>query len=459
MRKDFFYFGLSMRILMVFIFLVINETTQYNDASLIIYKGFVHLFKGENPYSYWYELNWGTGTFSQPLNYGPLVFIVFLPAMLLPFWYRDLWIGMAVMINVYAFLTAQWVSKWGSQDLSLQKEAEIITEDKDPRQNRLLYYGGLFYWMIPLGTTSISVFIYAQIFLCTLAFIYREKPLYAGLFLTIAGLSYQLTLLFLPIYAIYYFKRNWRDLRHFIFGCIPAFLLFLFFVFWQYPAGTIDSLFLYSSSMPYEKCSTCGNNLDRWSIFSIPRLLYNWSAGQIQVGNYFRLGMIAILAIICGIYLFTHKFDKNPDFLLVKYQILAVILFTLTTNYGQSHYLIFLFIPLLYYFQIKKPDFRKQKPIGGSRKTQIEFEPLKLKGDTKYTNPILPDLNKKLVIYFIGSIVSFTFLLFLQIYVVNLDFGIQIFGFVSHLVVKGAILFIFGCLLILSLYKLFHYPK
>ncbi|MHA1673157.1 MAG: hypothetical protein ACTSYI_05970, partial [Promethearchaeota archaeon] len=340
MRKDYFIIGLGMRIVMLLVFLHINETTQYNDASLVIFKGFDHLFSGENPYSYIYELEWGTGSFFQPLNYGPLIFLIYLPAMALPIWYGDLWIGMALMINIYSFFTANFLINASHQDIT--KEANQDTNQfkyKLPANTReagqkplnsILYYGGILYWVIPFGTTIISVFIYAQIFLCTIAFLYLRKPFLAGLLLMIAGLSYQLVLLFLPVYGVYYLKQNFHDLIRFILGCLPPLLILFFFVGWQYPAGTIDSLFLYSSTMPYVKCTTCGNDLDNWSIFSIPRLLYLWSDGDIQIGNILRMIMLVILGLICIYFLFSPIFKRSPKKWILRYQLLAITLFILT---------------------------------------------------------------------------------------------------------------------------------
>ncbi|MHA1611340.1 MAG: hypothetical protein ACTSYU_04735, partial [Promethearchaeota archaeon] len=360
MRKRYFFFGLGIRILMLLVFLHINKTTQYNDASLIIFKGFDHLFSGENPYSFIYELEWGVGTFSQPLNYGPLIFLIYLPAMALPFWYGDLWIGMALMINIYSFFTADFLIQASYQDINqsnlfeyhLRNETSVkqISPKHSPRQS-VLYYGGIIYWVIPFWTTTITVFIYAQIFLCTFAFFYRRKPFLVGLLLMIAGLSYQLVLLFLPIYAVYYLKQKFSKFLRFVLGCLPPFLILLFFIGWQYPAGTIESLFLYSGTMPYVKCPSCGNDLDNWSVFSIPRLLYLWSDGTIQIGNILRLVMLGILGSICVFFLFSPIFKKSPDKWIIRYQILAVALFILTTNYGQIHYIFFIAPPVIYLLQ------------------------------------------------------------------------------------------------------------
>ncbi len=356
MRKVYFIFGLGMRILMLFVFLHINETTQYNDASLVIFKGFDHLFSGENPYSYIYELEWGTGSFFQPLNYGPLIFLIYIPAMVLPFWYGDLWIGMAIMINIYSFFTADFLVQASYRDINQSDQFnyhirnETRTKQRSPNHS-ILYYGGILYWVIPFWTTVITVFIYAQIFLCTLAFFYRRKPFLVGLMLMIGGLSYQLVLLFLPIYGVYYLKQDFSKFFRFVLGCIPPFLVLLFFIGWQYPAGTIDSLFLYSGTMPYEKCPSCGNDLDNWSIFSIPRLLYLWSDGSIQIGNLLRMVMLVILGLICVFFLLSPIFKKNPENWVIKYQILAVALFILTTNYGQIHYIFFIVQPVIILLQ------------------------------------------------------------------------------------------------------------
>ncbi|MHA1888441.1 MAG: hypothetical protein ACTSX0_10465 [Promethearchaeota archaeon] len=367
MRKDYFLLGLGFRVIMLFFFIQLNETNHYNDASLIIYKGFLHILNGENPYSFIYELPWGTGTFYQPLNYGPLVFILFLPAMFIPIWYHDLWIGMAIMINLYSFGIAEILSNMGSRDAEFQSKIPNSNPDKDVFSNKLsslLYYGGILFWLVPFGTTVISVFIYAPIFLTTLAFIYRKNPILSGFFLMIGALTYQIVLLLVPIFGIYYLKQNWSATFKFVLGCIPALIVLCFFIFWQYPAGTIDSLFLYTSRMPYIKCETCGNDLDRFSFFSIPHLLYIWSNGNIQVGNYFRLGVVVILGIYCLLLLFQKKESKEMAVSIIRYQILSVILFTLTTNYGQMHYLFFTIIPIFFLLQYKKPNWSKSKSIN-----------------------------------------------------------------------------------------------
>ncbi|MHA1744405.1 MAG: hypothetical protein ACTSWW_00305 [Promethearchaeota archaeon] len=373
MRKDYFLFGLGSRIIMLGVFLLVNQKGSYNDASEIIYYAFQNLFKGTNPYSTVYDLNWGTSTFTQPFNYGPMTLLLLLPAMLLPIWYKDLWIGMTVLINIYSFLTAEYISQLGSRDMRMQNRATISHEDKDPRQNQVLYYGGIFFWLIPVGTTCITVFIYAPIFLAVVAFDKLRHPVISGVLISLAAMSYQLIYLFIPVFVIYHFKRGWREAARFILGCLPALLLLLLFELWP-PGGVINSLFLYTGDMPYNKCPTCNNDFDQWSVFSIPRILYNISDGAIQIGPLLRLILVILLGVLCLWYLFSHRFDHFEEFFLIRYLLAAVVGFTLTTNYGQSHYLIFLFPFLLYYYQMKKPDFRKNKPIGAGILTWKDFD-------------------------------------------------------------------------------------
>jgi hypothetical protein len=359
---------------MLLIFIFVNEYEAYNDASEIIYQAFQELFSGRNPYSKAeYELAWGDSTFSQPFNYGPVTLLLYLPAMVLPMWYNNLWVGMALMINVYSFLIAEYVSKIGSQDTKCQLKAQISYVTKDPRENQLLYYGGIFFWLIPVGTTCMTVFIYAPIFLTVIAFDKLKNPVLSGLCITLAAMSYQLIYLFIPIYAIFHAKRGVKELGKFILGSLPAILLLLTFVIWP-PGGIIDSLFRYTSKMPYNKCIECGNEFDSWSIFSIPRIAYNLSGGEITIGPEARLVMFLLLGTLCAVYFFTKRFDSYEEWFIIKYFLLAIVLFTLTTNYGQSHYLIFLFIPLLYYFQMKKPDFHKKYPIGAGMWSWDDFD-------------------------------------------------------------------------------------
>ncbi|MHA1648390.1 MAG: hypothetical protein ACTSVU_08870 [Promethearchaeota archaeon] len=376
MRKDYFFIGLGTRVLMLFLFILLNQKANYNDASEIIYNAFTQLLSGHNPYSQIYELHWGSSTFTQPFNYGPIMFILFLPAMLIPVWYKSLWIGMAIMINVYCYLIAEYISKKGSRDMRLQKNAKISFFEKDPRQNQMLYYGGVFFWMIPVGTTCITVFIYAPILLVILAFGELKNSFKSGLFISLAGFSYQLVLLFAPIFAIYHLKRGWKDFWRFIMGCIPALLILSVFIVWS-PGGLFESLIGYNAEMPYVKCSDAHNGFDTLSYFSIPKILYSLSNGNIQIGPEMRLGLAVIFGIICLIYLFSHRFDVFEEFFIIKYCIWADIGFTLTTNFGQSHYLIFLYALLLYYYQMKKPDFRKNIPIGPGVWNWDDFEKYK----------------------------------------------------------------------------------
>jgi len=364
MRKDYFFIGLSSRLFMLLLFIILNQYDKYNDASEIIFKAFLELFDGRNPYSTTYLLEWGSDWFSQPFNYGPITLFLLIPAMILPYWYHNLWIGMYIMINIYCFLIAEYVSKIASRDLNLQNRAKTLKIDKDPRENRLLYYGGIFFWLIPVATTCVTVFIYAPIFLAVLAFGERKHPFLSGLLISMAALSYQLVFLFVPVYFIYFFKQGWKKFFKFLIGWIPALLILLFFILWQYPSGTIESLFLYSSEMPYNKCPQCENDFDNLSVFSIPRLLYNFSNGQIQIGNEARIVMVIILGIICLLFLFSKRYNEFPELFMQWYFVIAVFLFTLTTNYGQSHYIIFLIIPTLYINQMRYPDFHKSTPIG-----------------------------------------------------------------------------------------------
>ncbi len=374
MRKDYFFVGLGVRLLMLLIFIFVNQNDAYNDASEIIYQAFQELLSGRNPYSKpEYILAWGDSEFSQPFNYGPVTLLLYLPAMLLPIWYNNLWIGMTIMINVYSFLIAEYVSKIGSCDKKCQQKAQISHTDKDPRENQLLYYGGIFFWLIPVGTTCITVFIYAPIFLTVIAFDKLKNPFISGLCITLAAMSYQLIYLFIPIYAVYHAKRGFKEVGIFILGSLPAIVLLFVFVIWP-TGGIIESLFLYTGEMPYNKCLECGNEFDAWSIFSIPRILYNVSNGGITIGPQARLVMFFILGTLNVVYFFSKRFDTYEEWFLIKYILLSIILFTLTTNYGQSHYLIFVFIPLLYYFQMRSPDFHKKYPIGAGMWSWDDFD-------------------------------------------------------------------------------------
>ncbi len=398
MRRDYFFIGLISRIAMLIVFIVINQTIEYNDASDIIFQALQELVHGRNPYRKLYTLAWGEGTFTQPLNYGPITLFLYLPALILPYWHNSLWIGMTVMINIYSYVIAEYVSRRGAIDQGMQFNATVSYRHLDPRVNQLLYYGGLFFWMVPVGTTCITVFIYGPILLTVLAFDQRDRPFIAGLCISLAAMGYQLIYLFVPIYVIYFLKKSPRFFIFFCIGCLPAFGILVLFFFWQYPSGILTSLFVYTSQMPYVKCPECGNNFDRFSVFSIPRLVYNFSGGEIQIGSQARIVMFIILGILCIFFLcstiifklvdeisskfywfqrFQRGFFKNmlnPDFYVQIYIIIAVILFTLTTNYGQAHYTIFLFIPLLYYYQMKKPDFHKHVPIGANLKNWMDFE-------------------------------------------------------------------------------------
>lgn len=439
MRKDHFLIGLGIRVLMLFFFIHLNETNHYNDASLIIYKGFLHILKGENPYSYIYELPWGTGTFTQPLNYGPIVFILFLPAMFIPIWYEDLWIGMAIMINLYCFGIAELISNIGSNPHTNSNPPPNIDEKseefKKPNETskierKILYYGGILFWMIPVGTTVISVFIYAPIFISLLAFIFRRNAFLTGFFIMVGGLSYQLVLLFVPIYFVYYLKQDWKLCIKFVAGCLPAFLILLFFVFWQYPAGTIESLFLYTSTMPYVKCDNCGNNLDNFSFFSIPQLLFQWSNGSIQAGNYFRMGVVIILGVYCLWVLFNKRIISSRELpiQILKYQIIAVILFTISNNYGQIHYLLFTIVPLILYFQFKRNNLSVAE-------FEEYFEP-----NFKIRRIFRHDRQKQAQIFIFGT-VSASLLLFIflfGLYLVVPDYFVEfkITGYKHHYWVK-----------------------
>ena len=100
---------------------------SYNPAGIADLKGVQvqNMIHGTNPYSVTYELHWGLTTFYQPLNYGPLTLIFYLPAMLWPTWIGSIWLGMAVMINVYSYLYSETLCKLVSKDQSLQKYAKI----------------------------------------------------------------------------------------------------------------------------------------------------------------------------------------------------------------------------------------------------------------------------------------------------------------------------------------------
>src|SRR6056297_1924591 len=141
LRKDYFLAGLGMRIIMLSIFLIGNHYDKYNDMSEIIFQAMNNMLQGQNPYSVTYELEWGSGTFIQPFNYGPVTLIMLLPAMLLPFWYNTLWVGMYVMINVYYYLLCNYLMKKMTFDKDLQKlrpsegDKHAKINSKEPRVN------------------------------------------------------------------------------------------------------------------------------------------------------------------------------------------------------------------------------------------------------------------------------------------------------------------------------------
>ncbi len=407
MRRDYFLIGLGIRLLMLTFFLYGTEFESYNDMSQIIYDAMQNLLHGTNPYSVEYELEWGVNTFTQPFNYGPVTLILLLPAMLIPVWHRNFWVGMFIVINVYCFLTSEFLMKKAAGDSGLQKRSRLnLTRyNHDPRQNRYLYYAGMMIWILPIGTTVVTVFVYAPLFLSVLAFGYRDKPFVSALLISLAAFSYQLLLLFIPIYLVYSFKRSYPQFKSYILpssskpaglnfvqyfarnsatfikflcGLFPAVLIFALFELWG-SGGAFSSIFAYTGQMGYVKCPECDHNLDRWSIFSIPQIIYQLSDGTLMIGNISRGVVVILLTVFLFIFLFHRKADDNPELFFQWYFILAVVGFTLSNNYGQLHYLIFIEIPLLYLNQIYKPDFRKNKSIGPGIYSWFRFDKYVLK--------------------------------------------------------------------------------
>jgi hypothetical protein len=356
-----------------------GKTGALNDMCQIIYQSLVQLLNGVNPYSLEYELYWGTGTFIQPMNYGPITLLMFLPAMIFPQWIGDyyFWIGGFIMINIYCYLIAETLQKVSVYDTELQYNAKINLSSKDPRENRYLYYCGVFFWGIPFGTMIVTVYVFAPIWLCLLAFHYRANPWKSGLLLSMACFAYQLCFLFVPVYIIYHFKKEIMNVFKFGIASLPSFFLMFIFEIWP-PGGVIDSLFLYTSRQGYIKCPECDGMVD-WLHGSLPKILYTTSNGEIQIGNQARIVMFVILSLLCVYFFLTKKHDAHPELFMNWYFAIAVALFTLTTNYGGIHYLTFIAIPLFYVYQIKHPDYRKNIPIGKKMKQYDQFDEYLLK--------------------------------------------------------------------------------
>jgi hypothetical protein len=357
------------------IIILLGDTGSFNDMSQIIYYGLRNLLNGQNPYAFEYVLHWGEGTFSQPLNYGPVSLLLFLPAMIIPRpydWIRCMWIGAFIINNFYCFLISETVRLCCVTDLTLQKNRKINLSSIDPRENRILYYFSVFFWMYPFGSLIVTVFLWMPMWLCLMAFVYRDRPMIAGLFISMAAMTYQLCFLFLPVYAIYAFKKSFRECINFAIGCIPAVIILIVFEIWP-PGGAIDSLFLYTSRMGYIKCDGCEGILENL-YGSIPKIVYVASGGKYQIGEISRWIMFSILGFICVIYFFTNKFDKDSELFMNNYFVFATILFTLTTNYGGVHYLLMGFVPVFIILQIKYPDYRKSQPIGQKIKNYVDFE-------------------------------------------------------------------------------------
>ncbi len=405
MRKDYFFAGLGMRILMLMVFIIVNHYDHYNDMSEIIYYAMNNMLRGENPYAVMYEIEWGSGTFYQPFNYGPVTLLMLLPAMALPYWYNSFWLGMYVMNNVYSYLLSEYLMKYLAYDKGLQKENSslyLAHKDKNQkktknqtysennsqnnshlyelelRKNRGIYYAGIFLWLLPFGTLVVTNFLMLPILFVTLAFGERKSPFWCSFFITMGAMCYQMVLLFIPVFAAYHYKQDIKNVWYFILGAIPASLFFMIFMVWG-PGGIIYSTFLYTSEMGYVKCPTCDHTFDNWSVFSIPKLLYVLSDGQIQIGNLTRVFLVFLLGVSLLLYIFRDDFGKYDEKYIQKYLMYAVLGFVLTNNYGQVHYFLLGVVPLLIYLQIKNPDYRKEVPIGMGINNWQQFEKYLLK--------------------------------------------------------------------------------
>jgi len=337
----------------------------------IIYQSILNLFKGINPYSVEYELKWGSVIFYQPLIYGPFAIIGFIPAMLLSNWVGSIWPGMIIINLIYEYLFCELLYRGISKDIYLQENAKIpMPIDQQP--NRFIHFIGAFFWMIPFGPGCISTILPFPTLLVGLAFYYRNNVKRSSLFISLACITYQLCLLFLPYFIIYYIKNTTMNafkftdiinnkkvlniIKNLLMGALPAIIIFLIFLFWTNPFHLIDSMFLYPNRFPYNKVDGSGVPMDN-VYFSIPRLVYELSNGELQIGNQCRLIMFIILAIYMLYYLLSKKNNHIKTF--YKYSILATLLFILTTNNGGIHYSYFLLLPIFILIQYNHPDFWK----------------------------------------------------------------------------------------------------
>lgn len=387
MKVRYFVAGCVTRLFGFALFIIGSQGTAVNDMSEIIYLALQNLFGGINPYSVQYELHWGATTFTQPFNYGPVTLLMYLPAMLLPMWVGNWWPGMHLMATIYDFLFCEAIIKIAGKDKDLQRYSKLKLDDNQKQAdkrpiNKFLFYAGGFLWIFPMGTVYITMFISMPVLLCCLAWCYRDNVKLSAMFIFAACMSYQLCLLILPWYLIYYIKKNlpgdfqWknifsdkdvfnnvlRTLVNILIGALPVIIVTLVFLLWDDPMHLINSLFLWSSEKGYVKAP--GSEIGGDELyFSIPKLLYEVSGGDIQIGNLARAVAFVILIAVALLYLFTDKMNDHVK-AYYQYSILAVALFILTTNIGAIHYIYFMFFPIFVMVQYKKPDFRKEKVAG-----------------------------------------------------------------------------------------------
>ncbi|MHA1339185.1 MAG: hypothetical protein ACTSRZ_03880 [Promethearchaeota archaeon] len=380
MKLKFLIPGLIVRLIVITVILLFfnQDYNKFNDVGQLVYQSILNMLHGINPYSVEYELEWGITTFNQPLIYGPFALIAYLPAMLIPNWIGSIWIGMFIQSTIFEYLFCELLYSKISKDPAFQTNAKLRNAE-DPYPNKIIHFGGGFFWILTSGILYISSFLPFPVFLVALAFYYRNNTVKSTLCISLACITYQLSFLFLPYFFVYYIKKNLpknykilnifsdkenlkltlNELKKFIIGILPALTIFTIFLLWENPSYIINSLFLYMSKMPYVKAPGSNHTIDEFFV-SIPKLLYELSGGTIKIGNIARLIMLACVAIYALLYLFTNKFDNHIK-TFYKYSLFAVILFLLTTNYGGIHYFYFGLFPLIALFQYKYPDFVKKR--------------------------------------------------------------------------------------------------
>ncbi len=325
-----FWGGLIVRVATLFGFLIFfNIGGDLNDMNELLYKGMINLIQGIYPYGQTYQLTTFGGTFTQSyFNYPPIAILFHLPALLWPGPHSigtiDFMPGFFLLHTIFDFITYYRLYQAGHT-----RAPGMI-------------------WINPgMVFVNIITFLSLPLLLLTLTMLNIDDPFRCGLYASLLATSYQIGIVFLPFFIIYYFHQN--KLTPIILGMLPAILITgLFFIL--NPIGLFHDLivaqFLLRYPINWMDPNPTSPFFNRYYplaflfMGSIPALIFNFAIGlgvQPEYAPRLALPMILLVGLL-GLILLIQLYKKPRRGLSILFSGLILALLIASTTEGIAHY-------------------------------------------------------------------------------------------------------------------------